>query len=367
MIKEKKRIAFCGTRGLPANYGGFETAVDEITKRFVENGYECDVFCRNSSEGNQPRLYQGRKLIYVKGSKKRTLDTFVSSVQTSFYIMKHRKQYDYIFWFNNANILGILLTLITGIPLAVNTDGLEWRRAKWSFPFKAFYFISSFIISLFCKRLISDSKSIQEYYKKHFFKSTTFIAYGSPEKISVTEDRKAEILKSYNLEDDKYFLQITRFEPDNLPYEIAMQFSDFNQSDGQYKMVIVGYKDATSYASKLKKMSGKDGIVILDAIYDKEVLAVLRESAFCYIHGNSVGGTNPALLEAMKCCKRVMAIDGPFSKEVLGEDGLFFDPMSIDFQKAINSNNQSEYMNKRLTDKYDWNQVASKYIDLVEA
>ena len=150
-------IAFCGTRGLPADYGGFETAVDEISSRFVQNGFSVEVFCRLSHSGKILDEYEGRRLITVKGSARRSLETFVSSFQTGLYLIKHRKEYKHVFWFNNANFPGIFMTLLAGIPFTVNTDGLEWRRKKWSLPFRAYYFVTSWLISRFAPHLISDS------------------------------------------------------------------------------------------------------------------------------------------------------------------------------------------------------------------
>jgi glycosyltransferase involved in cell wall biosynthesis len=365
-MERKKVIAFCGTRGLPANYGGFETAVDEITKRFVKYGHEVHVFTRNSNTQQKHNEYEGRKVIYVKGSVNRKLDTFVSSIQTAFYLLRNRKKYDYIFWFNNANFPGIFLTFFTGVQFSVNTDGLEWRRGKWSLPFKAYYFISSFLISLFSKSLISDSISIQEYYRKTFLKKTNFIPYGFPLIEDITSEKQTEILKEYNLESKKYFLQITRFEPDNLPLEVLKGFQNSELAQKGYEFVLVGYKDPTPYASEIKALHGKNGIKIFNAIYDKHILNALRQNCICYLHGNSVGGTNPALLEAMANSERILAIDGPFSREVLGETGSYFtvNNLSNDFNQVLSEPSKRNELKKRVQEKYDWDDVAESYFNL---
>lgn len=362
----KKRVAFCGTRGIPAAYGGFETAVDEISKRMSENGTECIVFCRSTGGDNDSNMLDRRRLVYVKGSKNRKLDTFVSSIRTGLHLIKHRRDYDYVFWFNNANVFGILLTLLTRIPMAVNTDGLEWRRAKWSWPFKLFYFMSSLIISVLCKNLISDSLAIQDYYKKTFKKKTTFIPYGAPEVPLIDEDMKRVILQKYEVEENKFFLQITRFEPDNLPLDILQGYIRSRLGDEGYKFILIGLKDETPYALKLKELDGRDGVCVHKANYNSTELAVLRTSAFAYVHGNSVGGTNPALLEAMACCERVIAINSPFSLEVLGENGFLFSRENLPFvlKETLSQANQSEVMRKQLRRKYNWNAVSYSYLEL---
>ncbi|MEH7299388.1 DUF1972 domain-containing protein [Neobacillus drentensis] len=365
----EKAIAFCGTRGIPANYGGFETAVDEISSNFEKNGYNCDIFCRLSNSGEKPSKIGKRNLVYVKGSKSRKLDTIVSSIQTAVYLLKNRKRYKHIFWFNNANFPGILLSLLTNVPISVNTDGLEWRREKWSWPFKAYYFVSSFLISLLMKRLISDSVSIQNYYKKTFFKKTTFIPYGTPDRdLVISKSEQEEILKQYGLEKGKYFLQITRFEPDNLPLVILEGFHKSDLANKGYKMVLIGLKDDTPYTLKIKEMSQYKGINVLRAIYDLKVLTVLRENCFSYVHGNSVGGTNPALLEAMETCPRIMAIKSPFSSEVLGSHGLQFDPLKIEdyFKKILTLEDQSISMRARVQENYRWDKVSDCYMQLAD-
>ncbi|MHA0856491.1 DUF1972 domain-containing protein [Paenibacillus sp. CMAA1364] len=367
-MSKQLRVAFCGTRGLPANYGGFETAIDEISQRFVRDQMDCYVFCREHRVDQRMEAIHGRKLIYIKGSKSKRMDTFVSSIQTGLYLMKHKKSFDYILWFNNANVFGILLTLFTRIPMSINTDGLEWRRAKWSFPFKAFYFLSSFIISRTCKSLVSDSISIQQYYKKVFMKRTEFIPYGAPERISITDDEKRNVLEKYNLVEDKYFLQITRFEPDNLPLDILEAFQHSELYLRGYKHVLIGYQDDHEYSLKLMACNDEYGVMVLPANYDHKELSILRENAFGYVHGNSVGGTNPALLEAMQSCKRIFAIDGPFSSEVLGNEGVLFrtEFLSDILTKSLDMPDQSLRMQLRIRDRYQWDAVAHSYLNLIQ-
>lgn len=359
-------IAFCGTRGVPANYGGFETAVDEISAGLVKRGYDCVVFCRVSSGGELPERHEGRELAYVEGSPKRSLDTFVSAFQTGWHLLRHRQDYDHVFWFNNANLPGILLTLLARIPMSVNTDGLEWRRAKWRWPFKAYYFLASFLVSLLCRSVISDSRAIQDYYKKIFSKDTQFIPYGIPEAPEASAERSASILDRYGLVANRYFLQVTRFEPDNLPLDIAEAFRSSGLAREGFKLLLVGYQHETAYARQVKAISGDDGIVVADAIYDAEVLGTLRSNCFCYLHGNSVGGTNPALLEAMASCPRVLAIDVPFSRELLGNTGYFFTRESIvsSLREAGKYPDRNANMSKRVRARYDWEAVAESYARL---
>lgn len=365
-MSAKQVIAFCGTRGVPASYGGFETAVDEITRRFVDGGIACEVFCRASSATPQPE-HDGRKLQFVRGSKRRSLDTFVSAFETGFHLLRHRRDYRHAFWFNNANLPGILLTRLAGIPMSVNTDGLEWRRAKWGPLQKLYYFVSSFVIARACETLISDSRAIQDYYRSHFFKDTTFIPYGTPARLTISREREREILREWKLERGRYLLQVTRTEPDNLPVEIAEGFAASRLPDEGYTLVSIGVKDDTPYARKLRALDGTRGVRVCGAIYDAEVLQVLRTSCRAYVHGNSVGGTNPALLEAMSTCPRIVALDCEFSREVLAETGCLFTVPSLarDLEAVIASPDRSEDLRARVERLYRWDAVAREYAALV--
>jgi glycosyltransferase involved in cell wall biosynthesis len=366
--RSRKGVIFCGTRGVPARYGGFETAVDEISRRFVAKGYDCAVVCRRSSGGEALHSHEGRKLVYVEGSRSRTLDTFASAIRTGLYLLRHRKAYDHAFWFNNANLPGILLTLAAGTPTSVNTDGLEWRRAKWRLPFKAYYYVASFLIARLCRCVISDSRAIQSYYERAFRRQTQFVPYGVPQSPAVSPQRRREILEAFGLEPQRYFLQITRFEPDNLPLEDAVAFRAAGLSRRRFKLLLVGYQHSSPYAQQIKEMSGTDGIMVVDALYDQEVLAALRQGCFCYVHGNSVGGTNPALLEAMASCPRVLAVDLPFSREVLGSTGYFFrlETMTSAFRDVLESPDRSAEMRQMVRSRYRWDEVAESYMRLAE-
>lgn len=362
------RIAFCGTRGVPANYGGFETAVDEISRRFVKKGCLVDIFCRKSHSQVDLPEHEGRRLIYVDGAERKKLETVASSIQTGRYLLEHRAEYRHIFWFNNANFPGIALSLLTGVPVSVNTDGLEWRRKKWSTPFKAYYLLTSFLVSRTCPRIISDSLAIQAYYRKHFWRKSIFIPYGIPTSVSVSKEDQRAVLQKYGVEGKKYFLQVTRFEPDNLPLELARGFTESGLVEQGYHFVVVGYKDPTPYAQTLNQMDGMQGVIVLPAIYDPHELLALRNNSFCYLHGNSVGGTNPALLEAMATCSRVLAIDTEFSREVLAETGSYFKPHAIpaSLKEVVKGSDQRSELRKRVTRKYQWNAVANSYMQIAE-
>ena len=166
-------------------------------------------------------------------------------------------------------------------------------------------------------------------------------------------------MKRYRLRPARYFLQLTRFEPDNLPLEVARSFEAANLARDGFKLLLVGYQRETPYAGQIKALSHTNGILVADATYDAEILAILRQNCFCYVHGNSVGGTNPALLEAMAGCPRVLAIEGPFSRELLGETGSFFTPenLAASLRGVLNRPDMSAAMKARVRSRYQWDSV----------
>jgi glycosyltransferase involved in cell wall biosynthesis len=160
--------------------------------------------------------------------------------------------------------------------------------------------------------------------------------------------------REYGVEAGRYFLQITRFEPDNSPLNTAEAFHRAGLASEGFKLLLVGYQHATPHAERLRAMSEKEGIVVADAVYDADTLAALRKRCYCYVHSNSVGGTNPALLEAMASSPRVLAIAVPFNREVLGETGYFFEPddLAASLRKVTGYPERREVMVARVRARY---------------
>lgn len=260
------------------------------------------------------------------------------------------------------------MTLLAGIPMAINTNGLEWRREKWSWALKLYYCISTYVIAKLCNGLVSDSIEIRNFYKDRFNATSHCIPYGVHPPAPITEQRAKDILDSFGLEEGRFFIQVTRMEPDNLPYEAGVAFQRSGLAEQGYKMVIVGYKDKHPYARKLKSLDGKRGVIIVDATHDRDVLAALRTRCASYIHGNHVGSTNPALLEAMISCPRIMAIDINFRREVLGETEIYFDDSNCSetFHKVLVLEDRSKMMRERIANYYRWDETAESYMRVAE-
>lgn len=312
------KIALIGTRGVPANYGGFETFYAELGKRLVELGHEVTVYCRDSYYPEKLDEYLGMKLVYLPNLKKKSLDTLSHTFLSIFHAV--RQPYDVLMVCNAANSPTLILPRFLGKKIAINTDGLEWKRGKWGMIAQTYYKLSERISCLLADRVVADSRGIQDYYFKKYHAKTTFIPYGAYPSVSI----KPELLVSLGLQPNDYFLQITRFEPENNP---LLTIQAFKKLKTEKKLVVVGGVPYESdYLRQMQQEAeGHPNIILPGSIYDKELLNEIWCNCFSYIHGNEVGGTNPALLQTMASGCFTIAIDVSFSRDVLSDAGIFFE------------------------------------------
>jgi glycosyltransferase involved in cell wall biosynthesis len=355
-------IALMGTRGVPAKYGGFETCVEEVGRRLAQKGHHVVVYCRKSYYKTKRQKYKGMKLVYLPNIPRKSLDTLSHSFLTCLHALF--TNYDIYMVFNSANSLFALFLRLFGKKVIINTDGLEWKRSKWGFWGRSFYRVSEKIACLAANRLVCDSKGMREYYKEKHGMDSTEIAYGA----YVYQPGNPRRLYELNLRPNGYFLQITRFEPENHP---LMTIKAFKKLSTSKKLVIVGgvpYQN--EYSKKIEEEANED-IILPGFVYDEELLKELWCLSFSYIHGNSVGGTNPALLQSMASACFTIAFDNPFNRDVLAECGLFYnDGQSLleRMQWALNNKNKlNEYQimaQKRIQKCYTWDQIANQYEEL---
>lgn len=356
------KIAFIGTRGVPANYGGFETFYEELGKRLVERGHEVTVYCRKSYYPEKLDQYLGMKLVYLPNMKKKSLDTLSHSLCSIFHALC--QTYDVYMICNAANSPVLVIPRLLGKRIAINTDGLEWKRGKWGCIARSYYKLSERIATILAQRVIADSRGIQEYYKREYDAPTTFIPYGAYPSTSI----KPELLRPLNLTPGEYFLQITRFEPENNPLLTIQAYKKLNTDK---KLVVIGGVPYESdYLRAIRdEVEGLNDIILPGSIYDKELLNEIWCNCFAYVHGNEVGGTNPALLQTMASGCFTIAIDVSFSRDVLGDAGLFFlkdaQVLANQMKWALDHEHDlATYKHKavqRIICNYTWDKVADDY------
>jgi len=357
------KIAMIGTRGVPANYGGFETCVEELGRRLAERGHEVTVYCRSSSYPERLPAYLGMELVYLpcfKGKAVETLShTFLSVLHASF-----MRSFDVLMVFNAANSPALAVPRLLGKKIAINTDGLEWKRGKWGVVARRYYKSAEWLSTRLADRIVADSTGIQDYYRDTYGKESTYIAYGAYPGVS----RDPKLIEPMGLKPGGYFLQVTRFEPENNP---LLTIQAYKKLKTDKKLVLVGGVPYRSgYAEEMARLAkGDPNIIMPGYIFEKELLNELWCNSFAYVHGNEVGGTNPALLQSMGSASFVIAIDVPFSRDVLSGAGIFFDKDAASLAQkmnwAIENKDGLEPFRKRAVDRirehYSWERVADGY------
>jgi len=280
------RIAVVGTRGIPARYGGFETFAEEISTRLASRGHEVTVYCR---QRHSEAFYRGVRLQYLPTLRHKYLDTVVHTFFSTLHLLVHRQ--DVALYCNAANAVFTLLPRLAGIRTALNVDGLERKRKKWNALGRAWYRLGERLSTFFPNEVVSDAVRIQRYYRRRYGKQTTFIPYGAETGKVAT----GAVLERLGLEPGRYFLYVSRMEPENNALHVRREFE---QLDTGYKLALVGdapYSD--DYISQVRDTADAR-IVIPGAIYGTGYHE-LTSHCFAYIHATEVGGTHPALIEAM--------------------------------------------------------------------
>jgi glycosyltransferase involved in cell wall biosynthesis len=358
------RIAMIGTRGVPARYGGFETAVEEIGKRLAASGHEVTVYCRGDRHP-EPE-YEGMRLVHLPAVKQKVAETLSHTGLSVLHAAGRRvtrRGPDVALVFNAANAPLLPALRALRIPVATHVDGLEWKRTKWSGPGRRYYQTAESLAVRWSDALISDARGIQEYYRERFQAESVFIAYGAP----LLEEPNVGKLREIGYEPGEYHLVVARFEPEN---HVHLKVEGYRASAATKPLVVVGsapYADA--YTEQVHGLAGGDPrIHFLGGVWDQELLDALYAGALTYLHGHSVGGTNPSLLRAMGAGASVIAYDVVFNREVLGESGRFFGDVAglaqeIEIAEADPwaAADRGGAARKHAAQHYVWNDVAQEY------
>ncbi|TNM61086.1 glycosyltransferase family 1 protein [Streptomyces sp. NP160] len=351
-----------GTRGVPAHYGGFETCVEEVGARLVDRGHDVVVYCRRASaddDGDRLDAYRGMRLVHLPAMRQRTLETLSHTGASVAHLVRHPT--DVALVFNAANAPYLPIIRARGIPVATHVDGLEWKRAKWGPTGQRYYRQAEALAVRFSDALIADAVGIQDYYAERFGVPTSLITYGAP---VVEGDGDAARLAELGLVPGGYHLVVARFEPEN---HVDVIVEGYAASSASKPLVVVGsapYSDA--YTARVRSLAD-DRVTFLGGVWDQDLLDQLYAGAHTYLHGHSVGGTNPSLLRAIGAGTAVDAFDVGFNREVLGDTGRFW-TSAADVRSAVEASEadsegtalRAKGSRERATG-YDWDVVADGY------
>ena len=359
------RLAIIGTRGIPANYGGFETFAEELSKRLVACGYDVTVYCRSHYVDKGLKEYNGAHLVVLPTLRYKYFDTVIHSILSMLHAVP--KRFDAVLVCNAANSPLIPILEWTGTPVAVNVDGLERHRKKWNALGRSYYSLGEKASLWFASRVVTDARVIRDYYKERYAADTTLIAYGA----EVRREPSPDVLDRYGLSCENYVLYLSRLEPEN---NAAMVIEAFRSVETDKQLMIVG--DAP-YAAKYKKdlrslADGDDRINFAWAIYGPDKKA-LEQNAAAYIHATEVGGTHPALIEAMGAGNCCLVYDTPENREVAADAGLYYsdtESLAALLTRVLADRELvTEYRRRaqeRVRDNYDWDSVTDAYEKLFE-
>lgn len=381
MSEEIRHVFIIGSKGIPANYGGYETFVENLTKRKQDKNIKYYVACQNAGKDftyndafcfnvKVPSIGPAKAVYYDFFAFKRVIK-----------IIKENKIKNPIVYVLTCRI-GPFYNLCVkkihklGGKVFLNPDGHEWLRSKWPWIVKKYWKFSERLMVKRSDLIICDSLNIEKYIKNEYEKykpHTTYIAYGADFSKSTLSDDDAKVVewfKKFNVTPNNYYLVVGRFVPENNYETIIREF--INSSTSKDLVLITNVQMNKFYKKLLKKLNfEKDKrIKFVGTVYDEQLLKKIRENAYAYIHGHSVGGTNPSLLEALASTRLNLLYDVGFNKECGGNSCVYWTKETNNLSSLIaKSDLLSDYeieifdsiSTKLVKDKYDWSIIIDDY------
>jgi glycosyltransferase involved in cell wall biosynthesis len=355
-------IAILGTRGVPARYGGFETFAAELSSRLAARGHDVTVYCRGEGVGHG--LWGAVRTITLPALNHKYLETVSHTLLSAVDAMV--RQFDVVLLCNAANAFILPLLRARRIPVATNVDGIERKRRKWNAVGKAVYAVGESFSVLFSSQVIADAAVIADYYCERFHSRPVVISYGS----ELPSGPESSILDELGLRRRGYLLYVSRFEPENNPLEVIAAYRKVRT---QVPLVMVG---EARYAPKLRSAmsdAADERVILPGAIYG-EGYQTLQRHALAYIQATEVGGTHPALVEAMGSGGLVLAHATPENREVGGDAVLYFDlrpveTLSRTIELVLAGSADVEALRgrsrARVASLYSWSRVTDAYETLL--
>jgi glycosyltransferase involved in cell wall biosynthesis len=353
------RIAILGTRGIPANYGGFETFAEHLSTRLAARGHEVTVYCRAHYTSPRQIEYQGVRLKVLPTIRHKYFDTIVHAFLSSLHAMTGR--YDAALICNAANSPFAPLLRLAGTPVAINVDGLEHKRKKWNLIARKYYLLAEKLATILPNETVTDARVIQEYYQARHRAESTMIAYGAE-----IERRPDPDVRRWRVEPNRYVLYVSRLEPENNAQLVIEAFMKVRTA---HKLLIVGDAPyAREYIAELKSRARRDKRIIFTGFVFGSDYRALQQNAYCYVHATEVGGTHPALLEAMGYGNCVLTLAAPENIEAVGDAGIAYadeNDLADKLQRILRDgslvHSYRQRAQLRARENYDWDFVVDQY------
>ena len=313
------RIGILGTRGVPAAYGGFETFAEELSARLAARGHDVTVYARRGGTAAEVDVHRGARVVYVPTVRHKYLETVVHTALSGLHAAT--QGYDAVLVCNGVNALTCRFARLLGAPsrVVLNVDGLERNRRKWNALGRLAYAVSERLSCALPDVLVTDARAIQAYYRAAYGQDSLYIPYGS----DLAEPAGTATLGRLGLASGGYVLYVSRFEPENNADAVVRAY---RAVPGTAPLVLLGgapYADA--YVAAVKAEAAQDARVLLPGALYGEGYRELLAHAAVYVHATEVGGTHPALLEAMGFGRPLVVHDTPENRETAGRAALYAD------------------------------------------
>jgi exopolysaccharide biosynthesis WecB/TagA/CpsF family protein len=352
------RIAILGTRGVPANYGGFETFAEQLGKRLVARGHDVTVYGRDSSVPRGTRTYLGMRIVRLPAPRAKYFETVVNTLFAALHALTQR--YDIVYVCNSANVPAVMLLRLFRRRIVLNVDGLEWKRRKWSAVGRAYYRLCAWTAARLPVHVVTDALVIQSYYQEAYRRHTDYFPYGTDLEPVADDGTLADV----GLEPGRYVLYVSRLEPENNAHVVIEAYSKVSTD---LPLAVVGDAPySTDYIASLHA-TNDPRVKFLGAIYGSGY-KILRSHATAYVQATEVGGTHPALVEAMGFGNVILANEVPEHRETLADAGLYYqgaDELAVQLQKVLDDRSFAEDLSRRAHERarkmYGWDAITDSY------
>ena len=378
-----KDVFIIGSRGLPAQYGGFETFVEKLVSHKVSPTIRYHVACLSDESTGKHFDYKGADCFTVNPPKlgpARVIAYDMMAINYSLKLIKKEGIQAPIFYILGNTIGAFIVHFAKKIQsiggiLLVNPDGLEWKRAKWSKPVQSYLKYSEKEMTKYANLIISDNRGIETYIQNTYpWSRTTFIAYGtdlSKTTLTAEDTPVRDWYQKWQTQEKDYYLILGRFVPEN-NYETAIR--EFMKSSTERDLVIICNHEGNAYFDELRQITGFDKdkrVKFVGTVYDQDLLKYIRNQAFAYIHGHEVGGTNPGLLEALAQTDLNLIYNVDFNHQVAQDTALYWTKEDGNLSQLIDSvdgkvsfEDLGNAAKANMNENYTWEKIVGEYEEL---
>jgi glycosyltransferase involved in cell wall biosynthesis len=358
------RIALFGSRGIPHTYGGAEAFLVELAPRLAARGHEVIVYCRRSMFIDRPGSYRGVRLIYLPNIETKILGTPTHTLLCMLDMLF--RKVDVALVVNIVNAFHCVIPRLFGKQIAINVDGMDWKRDKWGWLAKKYFYWGAKCVGRICPRgVVTDAYEMRRIYLEEFHTPSACIAYGA----NIEKSSNSEVLRDYCLSPLQYYLIASRLVPENNA-DLIVQAFERTRSD-RVLAIAGGANYRSAFVDRLKQ-TRDPRVRFLGHIDNAAHVKELHCNAYAYLHGHSMGGTNPALLKALGYGNCIIALRTPFNTEVLEDYGIFFERNADSLAEKLSfveshPDVAAEYRQRapnRIREAYTWEKITDQYEEL---